>query len=104
MTVKYLRKGADVLRSIDYAVPGILIGQAIGRWGNFFNFEVYGFEVSRNAWNFLPNFVLNQMQVTTSNPSLINVPLFLVESIIMGVMASVYILLGMELFVRFLNR
>ena len=26
----------------DYAAPGLLLGQAIGRWGNFFNQELYG--------------------------------------------------------------
>ena len=26
----------------DFAVPGLFIGQAIGRWGNFFNQELYG--------------------------------------------------------------
>lgn len=36
----------------DAIVPCILIGQIIGRWGNFFNQEVYGAEVSANdlAW------------------------------------------------------
>lgn len=27
---------------IDVAVPGFMLGQAIGRWGNFFNQEAYG--------------------------------------------------------------
>lgn len=26
----------------DYAVPGLALGQAIGRWGNFFNNEAFG--------------------------------------------------------------
>ncbi len=26
----------------DFIAPGLLIGQAIGRWGNFVNQEVYG--------------------------------------------------------------
>lgn len=26
----------------DYAAPGLLLAQAIGRWGNFFNQELYG--------------------------------------------------------------
>jgi len=28
---------------LDIAAPGLLLGQAIGRWGNFFNQELYGF-------------------------------------------------------------
>jgi phosphatidylglycerol:prolipoprotein diacylglycerol transferase len=27
----------------DYATPGLLLAQAIGRWGNFFNQELYGY-------------------------------------------------------------
>lgn len=27
---------------LDYAAPSLAIGQAIGRWGNFFNIEAYG--------------------------------------------------------------
>ena len=28
---------------VDIAIPGLFLGQAIGRWGNFFNQELYGF-------------------------------------------------------------
>jgi len=31
-----------ILRSLDVAAPSIAIGQAIGRWGNFFNEEAFG--------------------------------------------------------------
>ena len=31
-----------VLRGLDIAAPAIAIGQAIGRWGNFFNEEAFG--------------------------------------------------------------
>ncbi|MHB9034589.1 MAG: prolipoprotein diacylglyceryl transferase [Anaerolineae bacterium] len=27
----------------DYIIPGVLLAQAIGRWGNFFNQELYGY-------------------------------------------------------------
>ena len=36
-----LRK-VDTLRMFDIASVGFLIGQAVGRWGNFFNQEAYG--------------------------------------------------------------
>ena len=29
-------------RLLDYATPGLALGQAFGRWGNFFNREVFG--------------------------------------------------------------
>lgn len=32
----------NILRMLDTAVLGLVIGQCIGRWGNFFNREAYG--------------------------------------------------------------
>jgi phosphatidylglycerol:prolipoprotein diacylglycerol transferase len=36
------RWGVPILRGLDIAAPSIVIGQAIGRWGNFFNEEAFG--------------------------------------------------------------
>lgn len=36
------RAGLRPLRWLDYAAPGLALGQAIGRWGNFVNQELYG--------------------------------------------------------------
>ena len=36
------RAGRDVLRWMDIAAPGLALAQAIGRWGNFINQELYG--------------------------------------------------------------
>ncbi len=38
------RHKLPVLKVFDLCSPGLLIGQAIGRWGNFVNAEVYGGE------------------------------------------------------------
>ncbi len=38
------KKKLNILRVFDVCVPGLFIGQIIGRWGNFFNAEVYGRE------------------------------------------------------------
>lgn len=38
------RKKLNTLNVFDVCVPGLLIGQIVGRWGNFFNAEVYGRE------------------------------------------------------------
>ena len=39
----YSRKtGIDFAEWTDIAAPGLALGQAIGRWGNFFNQELYG--------------------------------------------------------------
>jgi len=86
----FRRKGTSILRIIDYCLPTILIAQAIGRWGNFFNQEVFGHAVSLEAWNFLPSFITSNMQNGTS-PMLSGVtlpsgsiaaPLFLIEGMV----------------------
>ena len=38
------KKKLNTLNVFDVCVPGLFIGQIIGRWGNFFNAEVYGHE------------------------------------------------------------
>lgn len=58
----FRRKGTSILRIMDYAIPTIIIAQAIGRWGNFFNQEVFGHFIKAENWNFLPSFITNNMQ------------------------------------------
>lgn len=36
------RKKISFAELVDTAAPGLILGQAIGRWGNFFNQEAYG--------------------------------------------------------------
>jgi len=36
------RWNVPILRGIDIAAPSMVLGQAIGRWGNFFNEEAFG--------------------------------------------------------------
>jgi len=38
----------------DLVAPGLLLAQAIGRWGNFFNGEAYGNAVANPALQFFP--------------------------------------------------
>ncbi len=38
----------------DLIAPGLAFGQALGRWGNFFNQEAYGVAVMRPALQFFP--------------------------------------------------
>ncbi len=41
-----LRKyGINFWQAADLVAPSLILGQAIGRWGNFFNQEAYGYEV-----------------------------------------------------------
>lgn len=44
MVCKY--KKIDFLTALDVVTPAFPLGQAIGRWGNFFNQEAYGRETS----------------------------------------------------------
>ena len=41
---KYYR--LEVWKVADIFAPWLVLGQAIGRWGNFFNQEAYGYEIS----------------------------------------------------------
>ena len=38
----------------DMVAPALILGQAIGRWGNFFNGEAYGNPITDPAWQFFP--------------------------------------------------
>jgi len=40
--IKTRRSGVSFLLFADAAVPGIVLAQAIGRWGNYFNQELFG--------------------------------------------------------------
>jgi phosphatidylglycerol:prolipoprotein diacylglycerol transferase len=60
------RKGYSFWRIADICAPSLIIGQAIGRWGNFMNQEAHGEPVSeaflRNTLH-LPNFIVDQMNI-----------------------------------------
>ena len=50
---------------MDIAIPGLIIGQAIGRWGNFFNSEAHGmattYETLKNLH--IPDFIIKGMNI-----------------------------------------
>lgn len=73
------KKGISFWKIADITAPSILLGQAIGRWGNFMNQEVFGGEVSRAFLEnmMLPNFVIDQMFINGAYYA----PTFLYESI-----------------------
>jgi len=66
-------------RMLDIVVVGLIIGQAIGRWGNFFNGEAHGPEVSLEFLNslHLPQFIINGMNIS----GIYYHPTFLYESL-----------------------
>ncbi|MGM9926281.1 MAG: prolipoprotein diacylglyceryl transferase [Bacillus sp. (in: firmicutes)] len=67
----------------DIAAPSILLGQAIGRWGNFINQEAYGGEVSRQFLEnlMLPDWIINQMYIDGVSGLAYYHPTFLYESL-----------------------
>ncbi|HZG55285.1 prolipoprotein diacylglyceryl transferase [Paenibacillus sp.] len=77
----YIRhKGYSFWRIADICAPSLIVGQAIGRWGNFVNQEAYGSPVTeaflREALR-LPNFIVEQMYIQ----EVYRHPTFLYESI-----------------------
>ena len=56
------KRGISLYRLLDAAMPTILIGQIFGRWGNFFNQELYG-PVIQTEWyrNFIHTIFGGQM-------------------------------------------
>lgn len=63
----------------DIAAPSVILGQAIGRWGNFINQEAHGAETTRQALEnlHLPDFIVNQMLINGTY----YIPTFLYESV-----------------------
>ncbi len=43
------RKKINVMKAYDMVCPAVMIGQIIGRWGNFFNGEAHGTQVLENS-------------------------------------------------------
>ena len=78
------KRGFKLGALTDLIVMGLLIGQAIGRWGNFMNREAFGAETTL-PW---------RMQLTTTAGTLVEVhPTFLYESLwnVVGLLLIVFI-------------
>ncbi|MCQ2796405.1 MAG: prolipoprotein diacylglyceryl transferase [Bacilli bacterium] len=72
------RRYINLRHAIDLILPCVLIAQAIGRWGNFCNQEVYGYMTFDPAtvW-WLPQFIVKQMTID----GVMHLPLFYIECI-----------------------
>ncbi len=76
----YCKKyNAKLLKLLDIIVVGLIIGQAIGRWGNFFNQEAYGAITTLENLQKLgiPDFIIDGMYIGGAYRQ----PAFLYESI-----------------------
>lgn len=67
----------NFFKMADIAVPSLVLGQAIGRWGNFFNQEAHGGPVSDSFIAHFPEFIRDQMYISGQYYH----PTFLYESI-----------------------
>jgi len=70
-------KKESFLKFVDTAAPCIVIAQAIGRWGNFFNSEAHGGAVSLSFIQKFPEFIQKGMNIN----GIYYHPTFLYESI-----------------------
>ena len=79
-------KGKSIWIAFDMVLPTILIAQAIGRWGNFFNCEVHGLAVSVENWKWLPEIVWRNGQYSSvagyAEEGMMYVPLFFIEAVV----------------------
>jgi phosphatidylglycerol:prolipoprotein diacylglycerol transferase len=71
------RRNVSFWKVVDIFAPGIILGQAIGRWGNFINQEAYGGIVSQEYISHFPSFISKQMYINGAYRH----PTFLYESI-----------------------
>ena len=69
----------ELLKTLDILVVGLIIAQAIGRWGNFFNSEAHGPETTLAYLTslHLPQFIIDGMYINGSY----YIPTFFFESV-----------------------
>ncbi len=68
-------------KMLDIICPALILGQAIGRWGNFFNAEAYGGVVEYKTLvdlKFIPQFVIDNMYINDAY----HLPMFYFESLL----------------------
>lgn len=78
--ILYCKKyNARAIRFIDFLVPSLLLAQAIGRWGNFFNSEAHGAATTLQHLQsiHIPDFIIEGMNIG----GIYYTPTFLYESI-----------------------
>jgi phosphatidylglycerol---prolipoprotein diacylglyceryl transferase len=85
------KRGVSFWKLADIAAPSILLGQAVGRWGNFMNQEAHGGPVDPAFLQSLqiPQFIIDQMYINGQHYH----PTFLYESLwsLVGVALLIYL-------------
>jgi len=95
----FRHRGYPFLRLADICAPSLLVGQMIGRWGNFVNQEAYGGEVAESFLRDklrLPAFIVDQMNVE----GVYHHPTFLYESLWSLVGVALLFILRRQAFLR----
>jgi phosphatidylglycerol:prolipoprotein diacylglycerol transferase len=93
------RKGYSFWRIADVCAPGLIVGQAIGRWGNFINQEAHGGPVDEEFLRgtlHLPDFIVNQMLINGGYYH----PTFLYESVCSFIVLVLLFVLRRQPFLR----
>ncbi|MFW5998372.1 MAG: prolipoprotein diacylglyceryl transferase [Bacillota bacterium] len=78
LLVMVKKRKINFWKTVDILSPPLVLGQAIGRWGNFINQEAYGKIVSKEFIEKFPEFIQKQMYIEGAYRS----PTFLYESIL----------------------
>lgn len=68
----------SVIHITDILLPNVLLAQAIGRWGNFANFECYGPEVEESFFDGILSFIKKDMYINGAY----RMPMFFFESVL----------------------
>lgn len=81
-----------LIRLLDFIAPALLIGQAIGRWGNFFNGEAFGKAIDAGILKsyLIPDFIIKGMTDAAGNTYM---PTFLFESFACLVLFIIFIII-----------
>ena len=72
---------ANTRKILDIVSPSVILAQAIGRWGNFFNGEAFGGAVEYKTlvnMRFIPQFVIDNMYINDEY----HLPMFYFESLL----------------------
>ena len=89
------KKKQSILLTLDVLAPCLILGQAIGRWGNFFNSEAHGGITTLGYLQslHLPQFIIDGMYINGNY----YIPTFLYESILCFIGFIVLIILRNKL-------
>ena len=92
----------NLLKILDIFALPLVLGQAIGRWGNFFNQEAFGVSVSLKTLKsfHLPKFIIDGMYIFENGKFAYRTPTFLIESIACLVIFIILMIIRNKKFIK----